>query len=519
MKRETIRTFETRIQIDPLTDEILHSCTDLFTHIQHRLFADIASGKNPGELKNDYLACYEITARQFNALRVQIEGKITSIKQLRILHILETKERISSLEKTIKKLVKTKANPKLIHQKKRRLNSLEHKLNKLKEDQKKGTVRCCFGTKKLFHAQFNLKANGYTSHQDWLTDWRKTRTREIFFLGSKDETAGNQTCTATLTPDQTLQLRIRLPNALAKKHGKYLLISQIKFSYGNEEILSLLKNKQSGKAISWRFLHDHKGWRLFATFDIEPPSVISNKNLGVIGLDINTDHLSLIETDRFGNPISKNSIPLNLYGKNSDQTKAIIGDATALAIAYAEKTHKPLVIEELDFQKKKTELKEKNRHSYSRTLSSFAYRSIITHLQSRAMKKGVLVEQVNPAYTSIIGRVKFARRYGLSIHQAAALTIGRRHLRCSEKVPLSLSEIPDGKDSHVTLPLPARNRDKHVWSLWRLLSQELQTALAAHFRTARSRSKSSLKPALETGIPSKVVGGIPTRESSEALLA
>jgi hypothetical protein len=144
---------------------------------------------------------------------------------------------------------------------------------------------------------------------------------------------------------------------------------------------------------------------------------------------------------------------------------------------------------------------------------------MITHLKSRSAKRGVVITQVNPAYTSLIGRVKFARRYGLSIHQAAALTIGRRYLCGSERMPLALSKIPDGKDGLVTLSLPARNRDKHVWSLWRQLSKKLQTALVAHFRTAKSRSKSSLKSVFETGPLSEVVGGIPTRESSGALLA
>lgn len=519
MEKETTRTFETRIKTDSATDETLHACAHLFAHIKHRLFADIASQKSPGELKNDYLACYEITARHFNALRVQVEGKIASIRKLRPMQITEAKERIASLTTKIKKLIKIKAAPQIIHQKKRRLKHLEERLKQLKEDHEKGTIRCCFGSKKLFRAQFDLEKNGYGSHEEWLKEWQRARTREIFFLGSKDETAGNQTCTAILQPDQTLQLRIRLPGAL-KKYGKYLLISQVDFKYGKQEILSLLNNhKQTRKAISWRLLHDDKGWRLFATFDIQSAACTSNENTGVIGLDINVNHLALVETDRFGNPLSKKVIPFNLYGKSSSQIRAIIGDVAASTIFYAEKTDKPLVIEDLDFQKKKTELREKNRSSHSRILSSFAYHSVICHLKSRAAKKGVLIQQVNPAYTSLIGRVKFARRYGLSIHQAAALTIGRRYLRCSERVPLSLSKIPDGKDGHVTLTLPERNRDKHVWSLWRQVSKKLQTALAAHFRTARSRSKSSLKTALATEVLSRVVGVIPTRESSEALLA
>jgi hypothetical protein len=38
------------------------------------------------------------------------------------------------------------------------------------------------------------------------------------------------------------------------------------------------------------------------------------------------------------------------------------------------------------------------------------------------------VTEVNPAYTSVIGRNKFSCRYGLSSHSAAALVIARRSL-------------------------------------------------------------------------------------------
>jgi hypothetical protein len=131
MATETIRTFETRNQIDQATDQTLHDCAKLFAHVGHRLFADIASGKTPGELKNDYLACYEITARHFNALRVQIEGKIASIKKRRPTLIAELKERIESLKTKIKKQIKAKFAPNVIHQKKRRLNRLESKFQQL----------------------------------------------------------------------------------------------------------------------------------------------------------------------------------------------------------------------------------------------------------------------------------------------------------------------------------------------------------------------------------------------------
>jgi hypothetical protein len=40
MATETIRTFETRIQMDAIADQALHSCAELFAHVRHRLFAD-----------------------------------------------------------------------------------------------------------------------------------------------------------------------------------------------------------------------------------------------------------------------------------------------------------------------------------------------------------------------------------------------------------------------------------------------------------------------------------------------
>ena len=52
-----------------------------------------------------------------------------------------------------------------------------------------------------------------------------------------------------------------------------------------------------------------------------------------------------------------------------------------------------------------------------------------------ATVEGVEVHQVNPAFSSVIGRVKFMERYGLSVHQAAALVLARRLLGCSERIP------------------------------------------------------------------------------------
>ena len=67
--------------------------------------------------------------------------------------------------------------------------------------------------------------------------------------------------------------------------------------------------------------------------------------------------------------------------------------------------------------------------------SSFGYGKIKACFISRGHRQGVEVHQVNPAFSSVSGRVTFVERYGLSIHQAAALVLARRLLGCSEHIP------------------------------------------------------------------------------------
>src|SRR5205807_2406138 len=105
-------------------------------------------------------------------------------------------------------------------------------------------------------------------------------------------------------------------------------------------------------------LKDKKGYRVFVSTQVSDPTWITRKELGVIGIDINVDHIAVVETDRFGNPIKHKSFPLVCYGKTTDQAKAIIGDVSAEIVEWAKATQKPLILEKLDFQKKKAQLKE-----------------------------------------------------------------------------------------------------------------------------------------------------------------
>lgn len=201
-------------------------------------------------------------------------------------------------------------------------------------------------------------------------------------------------------------------------------------------------------------------------------------------MDLNADHLAVTETDRSGNFVNAFSVPLVTYGKSSHQAEALIGDAVAGVVGYARERRKPLVIERLDFQHKRNAL-EGESPGRSRMLSSFCYGKVKAYLLSRGYREGVEVCQVNPAYSSVIGRVKYMERYGLSAHQAAALVLARRLLSCREGVPRRRT-APLDTGGHVAFRVPVRKRVKHVWSYWAAVSRQLRPALAAQHRLARA---------------------------------
>jgi hypothetical protein len=211
-----IFTYQSRLGLDEVQAAALDAYAELYGRAERSLFAALQAGGKLNDLKRDFLPRFGITARQFNAVRIGLEGKIDSIKQRRPELIAEAQARIKKALKVIARLTGKAPGSDKLHQKKRRLILLQSRLSAMQADQALGQVRLCFGSKKLFHAQFRLEANGYASHQEWKQDWLAERASQFFVLGSKDETAGCQGCQAAVAEDGSLELTLRLPDALSR---------------------------------------------------------------------------------------------------------------------------------------------------------------------------------------------------------------------------------------------------------------------------------------------------------------
>ncbi len=94
--------------------------------------------------------------------------------------------------------------------------------------------------------------------------------------------------------------------------------------------------------------------------------------------------------------------------------------------------------------------------------------------------------EVNPAYTSVIGKAKYRKRLGVSDHQSAAFAIARRGMGLKEKVKINLA----------TLDLSDRNGlGDCTWAkVQKLIQQEIIRPNTRKARIKRSDKLATLYP-------------------------
>lgn len=139
--------------------------------------------------------------------------------------------------------------------------------------------------------------------------------------------------------------------------------------------------------------------------------------------------------------------------------------ALKTVILYAIEKAKPIGFENLDFKKKKQNLKRMSPKQ-AKMLSGFAYSTYQSMLQNKCEAAGIEWISVNPAYTSQIGHHKFMKKYGISSHESAALVIGRRCLNFKriEKIPQHHILNKNKKDS--ILKMDRLSQWKEICKQW-----------------------------------------------------
>lgn len=532
-----LRSYTTAVQLDDALSAALERYARLFSRAVRWAYAQrerhIRCGlpeQSKAERKQAVVSRFGLTSRQANAVLMEADGK-------RDAQLALDKRLLDALTRTLRKkqrqlrdctealgqhkvgLVRRLSSDKASRLR-RRVYGLQTDLSRLsarhavlQDRLKQGLTSLAFGSKKLLRERSALTQAADIA--SWHKRWQLAREGQFLVLGSKDETGGCQGCVASLAADGSVSLRVRLPDALG---GEFVTVTGVRWHYGAERLryalaqqavraqsLAVQRTKtqgakfsqrdvEGGAAITWRFMHQGDGlWRVVFTTAMEPVAVRTQVQLGAVGVDFNAGFVTVAQADRFGNLLEARNLRTPTVGLSAGQRTAALAEAVKAVVAQCRETGKPLVLEELDFAKKKKSEALTGRHR--RVLSAMAYAEFKRLCLARAHDAGVEVLFVDPSYTSTQGLVRYVAQRGWSVHQAAAGVIARRGMGLAERAPVCGTLRVPLADAAVEWPIPEDVGRSDVRQRWPMLHRGLRGAIASHFRRRRGAALTRPGPA------------------------
>ncbi|MET7355274.1 IS200/IS605 family accessory protein TnpB-related protein [Streptomyces avermitilis] len=318
------------------------------------------------------------------------------------------------------------------HAKSRRLHVLQDRLTAARADREAGLVHVVRGGKLLAHTRQHLDTAQLTE-----SVWRGRWEAERWFCQADGESGkrhGNETI--RISPDGEMSIKLPAPLAhLANApHGRYVLACRVAFAYRGGEWADRV---EANRAIAYR-IHLDTGrdrWYVTAAWQIPPtPTLPIEAALahGVIGVDMNADHLAAWRLDTHGNPTgSPRRFFYDLTGTAACRDAQVRHALTRLLHWAKTCGVKAIAVEDLDFTAEKTREKHGRRKRFRQLISGMPTGKLRARLASMADETGIAVIAVDPAYTSRWGAQHWQKPLTSTTrkttrHDAAAVAIGRR---------------------------------------------------------------------------------------------
>lgn len=344
---------------------------------------------------------------------INLEKELTKLKDERTLQRINLKNDSKNFNCIKYKNLKVK-----IYWKQNRLNTKKQKLKSLEKEIETGRYKVCFGTKKLLQKDYKK--------------FVKMRDSKIYYLGRAGDNACNNNFQVEYN-SKINQFYFRIRKELDLENDKFVC-GQFNFNNKNYTKLlkKLLRTKESALTYRVKFKDGKVLLQIIYNFKHNKGLCVTRNNYGVIGVDFNKGFVSVSETDKYGNLINTFNIDYR-YSKGNQTTNDFQSIATRLK-DYCLNVGKDLVIEKLNFTKKKDNLISKKGKKYNEMLSSLAYYKFDSIITSKCVKNRIFLHKVNPAWTSWIAKQKYCPKMKLNIHSGASYVIARRGMFLKDKV-------------------------------------------------------------------------------------
>ena len=397
--------------------EYFEEVTPLFAFLVRRTIHHLRHKLN-GETETTYrtrLKCdYNVTNRFAKAVLITAKNLLKLSKTAGDYLYSTYDKKIKSVST---KIIKTKAalnNPKTakgrIKNLKTRLFWLEMRKNRLIQLKNSGSKpMLTFGTEKLLKSD-KLK-------------FLEKRDNQIVYVGSKEETAGNQQFQISYDKKYnkfTYKLRLENEYITDSKYisGGFIL----KDKFAKKEILKTLNNAKSSP-LSFRIIKKDNVLYLQIMYRVVAELNTRSSN-GVLGVDFNKGFITISEIDERGTLLDHgriNYIHKGKVGVTKNSMYHLVKDLADLAI----KSGKDIVIEDLKSLNKNKKEKTERRH-YNRMINTLKFGRFRDLLQMKCDKCGVTLVAVDPYNTSKVAKEKYCYDMKLNIHSGASYVIARR---------------------------------------------------------------------------------------------
>lgn len=444
----TITTeFKLNKEYNQLVGKYISDYVELFNKIQRLTFHRI---------KNYYIKNGKITQKDRNAIHAQLKdefgltsraidailsnmlGRYEAIKELKEFERKGLERKIFNLEKELVKLKDKRTLQRInlkndyqnfnftkynnlkikIYWKQNKLNTKKQKLKNLEKEIETGKYKVCFGTKELLQKDYK--------------EFVKKRDSEIYFLGRAGDSACNNNFQVKYK-FKTNQFYFRIRKEIDLDNNKFVYG---KFNFNNKNYTKLLKNllRTKESALTYRIkIKDNRVFlQIIYNFEHNKDLCVTRNTLGIIGVDFNKGFVSVSETDKYGNLI--NTFNIDYQYSRGNQTRNDFQYIATRLKDYCLTTGKDLVIEKLNFNKKKDNLISKRGKKYNEMLSSLAYSKFDSIITSKCAKNRIFLHKVNPAWTSWIAKQKYCPKMKLNIHSGASYVIARRGMLLKDKI-------------------------------------------------------------------------------------
>ncbi len=297
-----------------------------------------------------------------------------------------------------------------------------------------------FGCKRLFEKLCKNHLSG-KAREKLKNQWRELRQGTLISIGSKAD-KGNR---LMRFEDLNGQLHLRITTG----NREFIYAKVLREPSNSKDkwltfMAMLLESWQTKNYFAYTVELKLREGEVYGSvsFEIPTPEVKYTKENGVIAVDTNASpiHLAIVEVSKTGELLSYQTISLhNLLGLSQNTKDYQEWISAHQIVDLAIQKGKAIAIENLKKLKKgnrgdgKTELRKR--------LHQWNAKKFLQKLKRVAMLKGVEVVEVNPAYTSIIGMLKYAPQLSIDKDIAGAYVIGRRALGFKEDTPENYEKL------------------------------------------------------------------------------